>query len=209
MILPLEKNSHIITIEDPIEYLYDHSNSIVNQREVGSDTLSFSSALRSCLRQDPDVVAIGELRDIESMSAAITIAETGHLVLGTLHTNNASGTITRLVDAFPPEKQNIIRTNLSMSLIAIISQQLVPNNNNKRSLAMEILINTPSIKALIRENNIHQIDNYILSGQKDGMVRMDDSLLSLYTNNMITKETALSFAFNSIELEKRLSSQNI
>ena len=204
-----DQNSHIITIEDPIEYLYNHSKSIVNQREVGSDTLSFSSALRSCLRQDPDVVAIGELRDVESMSAAMTIAETGHLVLGTLHTNNASGTITRLVDAFPPEKQNIIRTNLSMSLVAIISQQLVPNENNGRSLALEILINTPSIKALIRENNIHQIENYILSGKKDGMIRMDDSLFSLYSDNLISKQKALSFAFNSNEMEKRLNSQNL
>ena len=204
-----DKNSHIITIEDPIEYLYDHSKSIVNQREVGSDTFNFASALRSCLRQDPDVVAIGELRDVESMSAAITIAETGHLVLGTLHTNNASGTITRLVDAFPPEKQDIIRTNLSMSLIAIVSQQLVPNKNNERSLALEVLINTPSIKALIRENNIHQIDNYILSGQKDGMVRMDDCLLALYNDGIISKQKALSFSFNPNEMEKRLNSQTI
>ena len=203
------EKSHIITIEDPIEYLYEHSDSIVNQREVGSDTASFSSALRSSLRQDPDVVTIGELRDVESMSAAITIAETGHLVLGTLHTNNASGTITRLVDAFPPEKQNIIRTNLSMTLMAIISQQLIPNRNNGRSLALEILINTPSIKALIRENNIHQIDNYILGGSKDGMIRMDDSILTLYNDQLISKDNALNFAFNPTELSKRISSQNI
>ena len=204
-----DKKLHIITIEDPIEYLYDHSSSIVNQREIGSDTVSFSSALRSCLRQDPDVVAIGELRDVDSMSAAITIAETGHLVLGTLHTNSASGTITRLIDAFPPEKQNILRTNLSMSLIAIISQQLIPNTNQKRSLALEILVSTPSIKALIRDNNIHQIDNYILSGSKDGMIRMDDSILELYKNNLISKENAVNFSFNSSELEKRLNAPNI
>ena len=204
-----DKKLHIITIEDPIEYLYDHSSSIVNQREIGSDTVSFSSALRSCLRQDPDVVAIGELRDVDSMSAAITIAETGHLVLGTLHTNSASGTITRLIDAFPPEKQNILRTNLSMSLIAIISQQLIPNTNRKRSLALEILVSTPSIKSLIRDNNIHQIDNYILSGSKDGMIRMDDSILELYKNNLISKENAVNFAFNPSELEKRLDAPSI
>ena len=204
-----DKKSHIITIEDPIEYLYSHKSSIVNQREVGSDTDSFSSALRGCLRQDPDVVAIGELRDMESMGAAITIAETGHLVLGTLHTNGASGTITRLIDAFPPEKQNIIRTNLSMSLKAIISQQLIPNTNNNRSLALEILINTPSIKSLIRENNLHQLDNYLLSGSKDGMIRMDDSILELYKNNLISKNTALNFAFNPSNLEKRLNTPNI
>ena len=202
-------NNHIITIEDPIEYLYNHSKSLVNQREVGTDTKNYYTALKSVLRQDPDVVAIGELRDVESMAAAITIAETGHLVLGTLHTNNASGTITRLVDAFPPEKQNIIRTNLSMSLLAILSQQLIPNLHNSRSLALEILINTPSIKALIRENNIHQLDNYILSGSKDGMIKMDDSILELFKENQISKEEALNYAINPNELENRLNSSSI
>ena len=202
-------DNHIITIEDPIEYLYNHSKSLVNQREVGTDTKNYYTALKSVLRQDPDVVAIGELRDVESMAAAITIAETGHLVLGTLHTNNASGTITRLVDAFPPEKQNIIRTNLSMSLLAILSQQLIPNLHNSRSLALEILINTPSIKALIRENNIHQLDNYILSGSKDGMIKMDDSILELFKENQISKEEALNYAINPNELENRLNSSSI
>ena len=135
-----ELKGHIITIEDPIEFLFSHSSSLINQREIGIDADSFSSALKSSLRQDPDVVVIGELRDNESMKTALTIAETGHLVLGTLHTNNAAGTITRLVDAFPPEKQEIIRMNLSMSLIAVISQQLIPNTENQRSLALEILI---------------------------------------------------------------------
>ena len=201
-----ELKGHIITIEDPIEFLFNHSSSIINQREIGIDTNSFSSALKSALRQDPDVVVIGELRDPDSMAAALTIAETGHLVLGTLHTNNAAGSITRLVDAFPPEKQEIIRLNLSMSLLAILSQQLIPNIENKRSLALEILINTTAIKALIRENNIHQIDNYILSGKKDGMIRMDDSILSLYNENLITKEVALNYALNPNELSKKLSS---
>ena len=204
-----ESNSHIITIEDPIEYLYDHSQSLVNQREVGIDTVSFNSGLKSVLRQDPDVVAIGELRDVESMQAALTIAETGHLVFGTLHTNNASGTITRLVDAFPPDKQDIIRTNLSMSLLAIISQQLIPNNNDSLSLALEILINNQSIKALIRENNIHQIDNYILSGSKDGMVRMDNSIISLFQNNIISKDHALNYAINPTEMIQKLNVPNI
>ena len=204
-----ESKGHIITIEDPIEYLYEHSESMVNQREVGIDTATFASGLRSVLRQDPDVVAIGELRDVESMSAALTIAETGHLVLGTLHTNTACGTITRLVDAFPPSKQEIIRTNLSMSLLAIISQQLIPNNNNGRSLAAEILVNTQSIKALIRENNIHQIDNYILSGSKDGMIRMDNSILNLLQKNEISKEEALNHAINPAELAQRINGPNI
>ena len=200
-----ELEGHIVTIEDPIEFLYNHSKSLINQREVGIDSNSFTTALKSALRQDPDVVSIGELRDPESMATALTIAETGHLVLATLHTNNASGTITRLVDAFPPEKQEMIRMNLSMSLLAIISQQLIPNIENNRSLAIEVLINTSSIKAVIRENNIHQIDNYLLSGAKDGMKRMDDSILELYNENLITKENALSYAHNPSELKKKLT----
>ena len=200
-----ELEGHIITIEDPIEYLYPHSKALINQREIGIDSPSFSDALKSALRQDPDLVVIGELRDPESMATALTIAETGHLVLATLHTNNAAGTITRLVDVFPPEKQEIVRMNLSMSLIGVISQQLIPNIENGRSLALEILINTPSIKALIRENNIHQIDNYILSGAKDGMIRMDDSILSLYNDNLITKENALHYAHKPSELSKKLT----
>ena len=204
-----ESKHHIITIEDPIEYLYEHSESMVNQREVGIDTSTFATGLRSALRQDPDVVAIGELRDVESMSAALTIAETGHLVLGTLHTNTAIGTITRLVDAFPPVKQEIIRTNLSMSLLAIISQQLIPNNNKGRSLAAEILINTPAIKSLIRENNIHQIDSYIQSGIKDGMIRMDNSILNLYNENIISKAQALNHAINPSEISQKLNTPNI
>ena len=201
-----ELEGHIITIEDPIEYLYNHSKSLINQREIGVDSNSFSSALKSSLRQDPDVVSIGELRDVDSMSTALTIAETGHLVLGTLHTNNASGTITRLIDAFEPEKQEIIRMNLSMSLLAIISQQLIPNIENNRSLAIEVLINSPSMQAVIRENNIHQIDNYLLSGAKDGMIRMDDSILALYNDNLITKENALSYCHHPNELSKKLAS---
>ena len=140
------------------------------------------------------------------MSTAFTIAETGHLVLGTLHTNNASGTITRLIDAFEPEKQEIIRMNLSMSLLAIVSQQLIPNIDNNRSLAIEVLVNTPSMQAVIRENNIHQIDNYLLSGAKDGMIRMDDSILALYNDNLITKENALSYCHHPNELSKKLVS---
>ena len=198
-----ELNGHIITIEDPIEYLFNHSKAIVNQREIGIDSKSFPSALRSSLRQDPDVVVIGELRDCESMSAALTIAETGHLVFATLHTNSAIGTINRLVDVFPPTKQDIIRMNLSMSLEAIISQQLLPNIENSRSLALEILINTSSIQTLIRDNNVHQIENYILSGSQDGMIRMDDSILSLYNEDMITKDIALSYAHNPSTLEKK------
>ncbi len=204
-----EINGHIITIEDPIEYLYEHSKSLVNQREIGSDTHSFQSSLKSVLRQDPDVVSIGELRDSESMNAALTIAETGHLVLGPLHTNNAAGTVTRLISAFPAQKQDIIRTTLSMNLISVISQQLIPNLNKGRTLALEILINTPSIKSLIRENNIHQIDNYLLSGKKDGMIKMDDSILDLYKDKIISKDEALNFAINNTEMLQRIESLTI
>ena len=204
-----ENKAHIITIEDPIEYLYEHSNSLINQREIGSDTKSFSDSLKSVLRQDPDVVAIGELRDVDSMNAALTIAETGHLVLGTLHTNNASGTISRLVNAFTPDKQGIIRTTLSLNLLGIISQQLIPNKSNKRSLAVEVLINTPSIKSLIRENNIHQIDNYILSGMKDGMIRMDDSIVKLFNDGLISREEALNYAINTTEISNKINKINI
>ncbi len=157
------------------------------------------------MRQDPDVVIIGELRDPESIQAALTIAETGHLVLATLHSNDAAQTMTRIIDVFQPEKQEVIRMNLSMSLIGIVSQQLIPKTDNGIALALEILINTPSIKNLIRDNNIHQINNYILSGTKDGMIRMDDSILKLYNENLISKESALNYAHDPSELSKKLS----
>jgi twitching motility protein PilT len=199
-----EVEGHIITIEDPIEYLYQHDSALINQREVGLDTDSFASGLRSALRQDPDVVVVGELRDMESMQAALTIAETGHLVLGTLHTNTASGAITRLVDAFPPNKQDVIRMNLSLTLLAVVTQQLVPNSNGGRSLACEVLIATPAVKSVIRENNIHQIDNYILSGAKDGMIRMDDALKHLFQEGQISRDDALHFAINPNQLDEHI-----
>ena len=198
-----EIDGHIITIEDPIEYLYQHDSALINQREVGLDTETFASGLRSALRQDPDVV-VGELRDMESMQAALTIAETGHLVLGTLHTNTASGAITRLVDAFPPNKQDMIRMNLSLTLLAVVSQQLVPNTDGGRSVVCEVLIATPAVKSVIRENNIHQIDNYILSGAKDGMIRMDDALKHLFNDGQISRENALHFSFNPTQLSEHI-----
>ena len=201
-----ELEGHIITIEDPIEYLYPHSKAQVNQREVGVDTESFASGLKSALRQDPDVVVVGELRDMESMAAAITIAETGHLVFGTLHTNTASGTINRLVDAFPADKQDVIRVNLSMSLLAVVAQQLVPNKIGERSLAAEVLISTPAIQSLIRENNVHQIDNYIKSGGNEGMIRMDDSLLDLFKMGEITSEDTLKYAIDQKAVKTQLES---
>ena len=197
-------DGHILTIEDPIEYLYKHGKAQINQREVGVDTKSFSSGLRSALRQDPDVVVVGELRDMESMASAMTIAETGHLVLATLHSNTAASTLNRLVDAFPPDKKDIIRMNISMSLLAIISQQLVPTVNNKRSLACEILIANPAIRALIREDNIHQIDNYIKSGKQEGMIRMDDSLIQLYNSNIISYDHTLKYAIDQKQVAQTI-----
>ena len=201
-----ELEGHIITIEDPIEYLYPHSKAQVNQREVGVDTESFASGLKSALRQDPDVVVVGELRDMESMAAAITIAETGHLVFGTLHTNTASGTINRLVDAFPAEKQDVIRINLSMSLLAVVAQQLIPNKIGERSLATEVLISTPAIQSLIRENNVHQIDNYIKSGKNEGMIRMDDSLLNLFKMGEISSDDVLKYSIDQKAVKTQLDS---
>ncbi len=201
-----ELEGHVLTIEDPIEYLFPHSKSQVNQREVGVDTDSFASGLRSALRQDPDVVVVGELRDPESMGAALSIAETGHLVLATMHTNTAAGAITRMVDAFPADKKEVIRMNMSMSLLAVVAQQLVPTNDGKRTLACEVMVATQAIRAVIRENNIHQLDNYIKSGGKDGMALMDDSLIDLYKNGVISKDNLLRYAINSSQVEKNMGS---
>ena len=197
-----ELEGHILTIEDPIEYLYPHSKAQVNQREVGVDTESFASGLKSALRQDPDVVVVGELRDPESMGAAISIAETGHLVFATMHTNTAAGAVTRMVDAFPPDKQDVIRMNLSMSLLAVVAQQLIPTTDGKRALAAEVLISNQAIRSLIRENNIHQIPNYIKSGGKDGMVLMDDSLQDLQRKGVISKDDMLRYAIDASKMEE-------
>tara|TARA_B100001250_G_C19783690_1_gene783078 strand:+ start:716 stop:1789 length:1074 start_codon:yes stop_codon:yes gene_type:complete len=204
--LTKELPGHILTIEDPIEFLYPHSKAQVNQREVGVDTKSFASGLKSALRQDPDVVVVGELRDPESMAAAMSVAETGHLVFGTMHTNTAAGAVNRLVDAFPPDKQDVIRTNLSMSLLAVIAQQLIPTNSGGRALACEILIATPAIKALIRENNVHQINNYIKSGGKDGMTLMDDTLMKLFKDGTISQEHMIEYAIDPTAMENSVGS---
>ena len=203
-----ELEGHVLTIEDPIEYLFPHSKSQVNQREVGVDTDSFASGLKSALRQDPDVVVVGELRDPESMGAALSIAETGHLVLATMHTNTAAGAITRMVDAFPADKKEVIRMNMSMSLLAVVAQQLVPTNDGKRRLACEVMIATQAIRAVIRENNIHQLDNYIKSGGKDGMVLMDDSLIDLFKDGIISKDNLLRYAINASQVEQNMGSSS-
>lgn len=180
----------IITLEDPIEYLHRHNKSIVSQREIGRDSLSYASALRAALREDPDIILIGEMRDLETMSIALTAAETGHLVLSTLHTIDAVSSITRIVDAFPANQQDQIRNQLRGVLKAVISQQLVPTIDNKRVCAQEILINTPGIGNLIKENKIHQIPTALQTGSKYGMKTMESSLKQLVANRIITNETA-------------------
>lgn len=183
------REDHIITVEDPIEYLYNHEKCMVNQRELGSDTQSFVKALKYVLRQDPDIVLIGEMRDLETIQSAITIAETGHLVFATLHTNNAVQTIDRIIDVFPPHQQQQIRTQLSFILEGILSQQLIPKIGGGRCLAMEMLYPTPAIRNLVRENKTHQIYSAMLVGQEEsGMQSMNQALCKLVLANVISYE---------------------
>ena len=192
-----ERSCHILTLEDPIEYLHKHNKSMINQREIGTDSHSFANALRAALRQDPDVILVGEMRDLETISIALTAAETGHLVLSTLHTIGAAKTIDRIVDVFPPHQQQQIRIQLASVIQAIISQQLLPKANGEgRVAAFETMVATPAIRNLIREEKIHQIDTVIQTSRKQGMQTMDYSLLELYQNGIISKETLLSQAVN-------------
>ena len=184
---------HIVTIEDPIEFIHPHKNCIVHQRELGEDTVSFAKALKSALRQDPDVVMIGELRDLETIASALTMAETGHLVFATLHTNTAISSINRLVDAFPPHQQEQIRTQLSMTLEAVISQILLPATGGGRVAAMEILVATSGTCALISEGKIQQIYSNMQSGQAGShMQTMNQALLNLVDRRQISQELALA-----------------
>jgi twitching motility protein PilT len=186
---------HIITIEDPIEYYIDHKCGIVNQREVGVDVPSFAEGLRRALRQDPDVILVGEMRDLETMETAITAAETGHLVFSTLHTTGAARTIDRIVDAFDAGRQQQIRVQLSMNLKAVISQLLLPKKDNSGRVALfEVMINTPSIGALLRDNKSYRIHNEILTGAKYGMVALETSLVDLYNRGTITRDQVLAYA---------------
>jgi twitching motility protein PilT len=193
---------HIITIEDPIEYLHSHQKAMVNQRELHADTKGFGPALRSVLREDPDVVLIGEMRDLETIQSAITIAETGHLTFGTLHTNSASQTINRIVDVFPPHQQDQIRTQLSMNIEGIVTQALLPKGDGRgRCLACEVLIPNAAIRHLIRDNKIHQIYSTMQTGQeKYGMVTFNQSLANLYFRRELSLETAISVSHNQEEL---------
>lgn len=202
-----ERFGHIVTIEDPIEYLHPHKNCIVNQREVGSDTFGFKEALKHILRQDPDVILIGEMRDLETIEAALTLAETGHLTLTTLHTNSAVETINRIIDVFPPHQQQQVRTMLSFVLEGILCQRLLPRADGKGLvLAMEILVPNAAIRNLIRENKVHQIYSHMQVGQQEtAMQTMNQSLLSLYCQGLITLEDAMEASTNLEEFKKMLN----
>lgn len=200
-----ERNCHILTLEDPIEYLHEHKKSIVNQREIGNDSLSFANALRSALREDPDVILVGEMRDLETISITITAAETGHLVLSTLHTLGSVKSIDRIIDVFTPHQQQQIKVQLASVLKAVVSQQLLPKvDSGGRIAAFEVMIATPAIRNLIREGKIHQIDSMIQTGLKDKMVTMDNSIIDLFIRGCISKDVALGQAFNQQEIKKYL-----
>lgn len=197
-----ERATHIITIEDPIEFTHKSNRSVIVQREVHYDTYSFSAALRSALRQDPDVVLIGEMRDLETIASAITIAETGHLVFATLHTNSAAQSIDRMIDVFPPHQQPQIRSQLSNILMAICSQRLVPTIGGGRIAAAEILVATPAVRNIIREGKTHQLDAVIQTGADHGMQSMDKTLVNLIHAGTITYEEARNYAIDVEELDR-------
>lgn len=198
------RNLHVITIEDPIEYLHQHKQSVVTQRELATDTASYDAALRAALREAPDVILVGEMRDAETIKAAVTAAETGHLVISTLHTLGAANTIDRIVDAFPPEQQQQIRTQLAMVIEGVVSQQLVPAESGMLIPAFEVMTVTPAVRNMVRESKAHQLDNVISSSSAQGMITMDQSLLRLAKEGRIGRETALRHCMNGEWLQKRL-----
>lgn len=206
----MERQEHIITIEDPIEYVHPHKNCIVNQREVGADTHSFKKALKYILRQDPDVVLLGELRDLETIEAALTIAETGHLCFATLHTNSCVQTINRIVDVFPTNQQTQVRTQLSFVLEGVLSQTLLPRaSGHGRILALEVMVPNTAIRALIRDDKVHQIYSQMQMGQdKFGMQTMNQALFLLYHKKQVTLETALSRSSDPDELRQMIANPN-
>lgn len=200
------RNDHIMTIEDPIEYLHKHDKSVINQREIGNDSHSFANALRAALRQDPDVILVGEMRDLETISTAITAAETGHLVLSTLHTIGAAKTIDRIIDVFPPHQQQQIRIQLASVLEAVVSQQILPKaDGNGRVAAFEIMIANPAIRNLIREGKTHQMQTVIQTGSSIGMLTMDASLLDLYKRRIIDLPTLKKYAVDIDMMTKQIS----
>ncbi len=198
------KQQHIITLEDPLEYLHRHKLSIVSQREINIDTESYVTALRASLRQSPDVILLGEMRDYETIAVAMTAAETGHLIFSTLHTLGAVNTIERIIDVFPANEQTQIAMQLSMVLQCVISMQLVPDINGQQVAAFEIMTVTPAIRNMIRDNKIPQIEGTLYSANKDDMISMDNSLLNLFKEGRITKENAIAYATNAEMLKKKL-----
>ena len=199
-----QRQTHIITIEDPIEYYHHHKKSVITQREVNVDVTSFAEAIRGALRQDPDVILVGEMRDLETIEAAITAAETGHLVFGTLHTTGAARTINRIVDAFPANTKEMIRAQLSTSIVAVISQVLMRKVGGGRIAGFEIMVTTPSIANLIRENKIYLLDSEIQLGSKSGMIQLDTHLSQLVDEGKLEAEEAVEYAQNPKELRAKL-----
>jgi twitching motility protein PilT len=205
-----ERSEHIMTIEDPIEFVHQHKRCLVNQREVFSDTQSFKNALKSILRQDPDVVLVGEMRDLETIAAALTIAETGHLTLGTLHTNSCAQTMNRIIDVFPTSQQAQVRAQLSLVLEGVLSQQLIPTADGRgRAMALEIMVTTPAIRNLIREEKLHQIYSAMQAGHKFGMQTMNQALVDLINKRRISREEGLNRSTLPEELEQLLKSGTV
>ena len=205
----IERRCHIITIEDPIEYMHRHKKSIINQRELGTDTKTFSNALKYALREDPDVIMVGEMRDLETIQSALIISETGHLTFATLHTNSAAEAINRMIDVFPPHQQPQVRAQLAFVLEGVMVQQLVPKLRGGRVLAAEVMICTPAIRALIRDDKAHQIYSLIQAGQKYGMQTMNQSLYLHYSNKNISLEECLGRAPNLDEIEKMIEQKSL
>ena len=202
-IINTNRSCHIITLEDPIEYLHNHKRSLINQREIGTDTVSFAGALRAALREDPDVILVGEMRDFETIQTALTAAETGHLVFATLHTNDATQTVDRIIDVFPPHQQAQIRIQLSLTLQGIVSQQLLPRADIPgRVLACEVLVATSAVRNIIREGKTYQLPTVMQTGGKLGMQTMDSSLRDLYRQRKITIQEALLRASDPEEFKR-------
>lgn len=190
------RSEHIITLEDPIEYVFTQKKSIISQREIGSDTLSFSAGLRSALREDPNVILVGEMRDLETIESALTLAETGHLVLATLHTNSAAQTADRIIDVFPSHKQSQIRIQLANVLLGIVSQRLLPKINGGRILAVEVMVANSAVRNLIREGKVHQIPNVIQTSAAEGMISLDKQLAQFVTQGIITMEQGMAWSLD-------------
>ena len=198
-----ERACHIITIEDPIEYVHDHKRSAVNQREVGTDTGSFPDALRAVLREDPDVLLVGEMRDLDSIRFALTVAETGHLVFGTLHTNDTAQSLSRMIDVFPSDQQEQIRVQLAASLSAVVYQRLLPRRNGGVIAAFEVLVATPAVRNLIKDGKTHQLRNSLVTGSKDGMVSLEQSLSMLVQSGVVTYDDAVSRSLYPKEIDQQ------